>query len=342
MAVLKMKTSAPGELIPLPVHLGRGVIFDSILDTVGSTPLVRLSFLPDGSEPQADVVLKLEYFNPFSSVKDRIGAAMIEAAEASGALKPHGVIVEATSGNTGIGLAYAAAVKGYRCILVMPETVSEERKLMLRYIGAEVVLTPVEIGVAGAIEQAREIAKKIPGGWMADQDKNDANFHAHFTRTASEIWNDTEGDVDALVAGVGTSGTLSGTGSALKIWKPSLKVFGVQPAKSPVLTEGDEASCPHRITGIGAFRPQFYDESLVDEVISIEDEDAIATARWCARSQGIPVGISSGAAVSAAIELSKRNDMKGKRIVVMCASGAERYLSTALFADVRPETDSPA
>jgi len=282
-----------------------------------------------------NVAAKLEYFNPLSSVKDRIGVAMIEHAEREGIINARSVIIEATSGNTGIGLAFTCAVKKYRLILVMPETATEERKMMLRYLGAEIVLTPKEVGVRGAIEHAWKLSREIPGGWMVDQDHNPGNIEAHKSTTAAEIWNDTQGLIDCYVGGVGTSGTLSGVAQTLKGLNPDIKIFAVEPAASPVLSQGDDAANPHKIVGIGAFKPDYYDDNLVESVLSIENDEAIQMARELALCEGIPAGISGGAAVAAALKVASRREMAGKLIVVLIASCAERYISTDLFAHLK-------
>jgi cysteine synthase len=319
---------------PLPAP-SRGEIYQSILDTVGMTPLVDLSRLCALKGVGGRVIAKLEYFNPLSSVKDRIGVAMIAYAEEQKIIEPGSVIIEATSGNTGIGLAFTCAVKKYRLILVMPETATEERKIMLRYLGAEIVLTPKEKGVRGAIDHAWELARTIPNGWMVDQDHNPGNIEAHKNTTAAEIWNDTAGEVDCFVGGVGTSGTLSGITQTLKAQNPAIKVFAVEPAASPVLSKGDDAANLHKIIGIGAFKPDFFSDDQVDGIVSIANEEAIEMARELAITEGIPAGISGGAAVAAALKVAAFPEMKNKNIVVLIASCAERYISTELFAHLK-------
>jgi cysteine synthase A len=308
----------------------RGKIYDSILDTVGGTPLVRFKKLAADAGVKADIVGKLEFFNPLASVKDRIGLAMVEAAEATGKLVPGSVIIEPTSGNTGIALAFVAAAKGYRLILTMPESMSLERRKMLALLGAEIELTPAPKGMTGAVRRAEELAKEIPHAVILQQFENPANPEIHVATTAEEIWADTEGKVDIVVSGVGTGGTITGIGKALKARKPGVKMVAVEPEDSPVLSGG--APGPHKIQGIGAgFVPAVLDRSVVDEVLQIGNETAFVTARKSARLEGIPVGISSGAALAAALELGARPENAGKVIVVIIPSFAERYLSTALF-----------
>ena len=303
---------------------------ESILDLVGNTPLVKIR--ADGAAEGVRVLAKLEFFNPFSSVKDRIGLAMIEDAERSGALKKGSVIVEPTSGNTGIALAAAAAAKGYRIILTMPETMSVERRKLLAAYGAELVLTEGAKGMKGAIAKAREILESTPGAFMPMQFDNPANPEIHRKTTAEEIWRDTDGAVDILVAGVGTGGTISGVSSAIKRRKPSFKAVAVEPADSPVLSGG--APGPHKLQGIGAgFVPANYDPAVVDEVIRVRAEDAGTEARRIAKEEGILVGISSGAALWAAREVARRPESAGKTIVVIFPSSGERYLSTWLFGE---------
>ncbi|CAN1539069.1 CysK Cysteine synthase [Caulobacteraceae bacterium] len=309
---------------------GRGKIFDSILDTVGDTPLVRLPNLTAELQPKATVLGKLEFFNPMNSVKDRIGVAMIEWLEAQGHLKPGGMIVEPTSGNTGIALAFVAAAKGYRITLVMPESMSIERRKMLLILGARLELTPAEKGMRGAVARAQEILEEIPGAVMPQQFENEANPLIHRVSTAEEIWNDTAGSVDAVVSGVGTGGTITGVGQVLKARKPSLKMVAVEPEASPVLSGG--APGAHKIQGIGAgFVPGILDRGVIDDIVKVSNDDAIAMARKCAAVEGIPVGISSGAALTAAFDLASRPEYAGKVIVTIIPSFAERYLSTALF-----------
>ena len=308
----------------------RGRIYPSILDTIGATPLVRLGKLAAAHGARADIVAKLEFFNPLASVKDRIGVAMIAAAEADGRLTPDTVVVEATSGNTGIGLAFVCAAKGYRLILVMPESMSVERRKMLRLLGAELELTPAAGGMKAAIARAEEICAGLPKTFIPQQFDNPANPAIHRATTAEEIWADTDGQVAAVVAGVGTGGTLTGVGSVLKERNPAIRMIAVEPDASPVLS-GGEAS-PHKIQGIGAgFVPSILDRGLIDEVIRITNDRAFEMAREAARSEGLPVGISSGAAIAAALDVAARDEMAGKLIVVIVPSFAERYLSTALF-----------
>jgi cysteine synthase A len=309
---------------------GRGKIYDSILDTIGDTPLVRLPRLTAELKPAGEVVAKLEFFNPIGSVKDRIGVAMIEAMESQGLLKEGATIVEPTSGNTGIALAFVAAAKGLKLILVMPESMSVERRKMLALLGAKLELTPAEKGMAGAVARARELLAEIKGSVMPQQFENPANPLIHRVSTAEEIWNDTGGRVDVVVSGVGTGGTITGVGQALKARKPSVRMVAVEPSGSPVLSGG--APGPHKIQGIGGgFVPAILDRSVMDEIIQVSNEDAFDMARKCARIEGIPVGISSGAALTAAFDVASRPDMKGKLIVTIIPSFAERYLSTALF-----------
>jgi cysteine synthase A len=308
----------------------RGKIYDSILDTIGATPLVRMNRLAAAHGVQAEILGKLEFFNPLASVKDRIGAAMIEAAEAEGVLKPGAVIVEPTSGNTGIALAFVAAAKGYRLILTMPESMSVERRKMLKLLGAELELTPADKGMKGAIARAEELVAATPGAFMPQQFKNAANPAVHRATTAEEIWADTGGTADVLISGVGTGGTLTGVSEVLKQRKPGFLTVAVEPEDSPVLSGGQPG--PHKIQGIGAgFVPDILDAGLIDEIIRIGNETAMKTAREAARLEGLPAGISSGAALAAAIEVGKRPEMAGKHIVAIIPSFAERYLSTALF-----------
>ncbi|MFC3080481.1 cysteine synthase A [Phenylobacterium terrae] len=309
---------------------GRGKIFDSILDTVGDTPLVRLPRLTAALKPRGEVVAKLEFFNPLASVKDRIGVAMIEYLEAKGVLKDGATIVEPTSGNTGIALAFVAAAKGYKLILVMPESMSLERRKMLVLLGAKLELTPAERGMAGAVARARELVDAIPGAVMPQQFDNEANPLIHRVSTAEEIWNDTEGRVDAVISGVGTGGTITGVGKVLKSRKPSVKMIAVEPSASPVLSGGQPG--PHKIQGIGAgFVPSILDRGVIDEIVQVSNEDSFAMARRVAREEGLPVGISSGAALTAAFDVASREDMAGKLVVAIIPSFAERYLSTPLF-----------
>jgi cysteine synthase A len=317
--------------IPARHHrAGRGKIYDSILDTIGDTPLIRLPRLTAALKPKGEVLAKLEFFNPLSSVKDRIGLAMVEALEAQGKIGPGSTIVEPTSGNTGIALAFVAAAKGLQLILVMPESMSIERRKMLLLLGARLELTPAERGMAGAVARARELLEEIPGSVMPQQFENPANPAIHRVSTAEEIWNDTEGKVDVVVSGVGTAGTITGVGQALKARKPSVRMVAVEPTGSPVLTGGQPG--PHKIQGIGAgFVPAVLDRGVMDEVVQVSNEDSFAMARRCAREEGVPVGISSGAALVAAFHVAARPEMAGKTIVTIIPSFAERYLSTALF-----------
>lgn len=306
-------------------------VYDSILDLVGKTPLVELKRIEEKEGLQAKLIAKVESFNPAGSVKDRIAKAMIEDAEAKGLLKEGSVIIEPTSGNTGIGLAAAATVKGYRMILTMPETMSVERRDIVKAYGAEVVLTDGTKGMKGAIEKADELAKEIPNSFIAGQFVNPANPETHKKTTGPEIWEDTDGAVDIFVAGVGTGGTITGTGEYLKEKKPEVKVIAVEPASSPVLSEG--VSGPHKIQGIGAgFVPETLNTGIYDEIIKVENEDAFETGRYLAAEEAILAGISSGAALYAAIQLAKREENKGKTIVVLLPDNGDRYYSTALFA----------
>ena len=310
---------------------GRGRIYGSITETIGDTPLVRLDRLAKEREVGASLLAKLEFFNPLASVKDRIGAAMIDAMEKAGKLTPgRGVLVEPTSGNTGIALAFVAAARGYKLILVMPESMSIERRKMLALLGAELVLTPAAQGMKGAIAKANEIIANTPGAIMPQQFENPANPAIHRATTAEEIWNDTDGTVDFVVSGVGTGGTITGVGQILKGRKPSLRMIAVEPEDSPVLSGG--APGPHKIQGIGAgFVPAILDSGVIDEVVTVGNQTAFDTARLVARLEGVPVGISSGAALAAAIDVGRRPENKGKNIVIIIPSFAERYLSTALF-----------
>ena len=309
---------------------GRGRVYDSIIDTIGDTPLVRLPNLSREYQPKATVLAKLEFFNPLASVKDRIGVAMIEALEQSGQIRPGAVLVEPTSGNTGIALAFVAAAKGYKLILVMPESMSIERRKMLALLGAELVLTPAEQGMKGAIAMAQEIIDRTPGAVSPSQFENPANPAIHEATTAEEIWNDTAGAVDIVISGVGTGGTITGVGHALKFKKPSVKMIAVEPTASPVLSGG--APGPHKIQGIGAgFIPTIVDRAVIDGVEQVSNDDAFDMARKVARVEGVPVGISSGAALVAAFRQAALDENAGKTIVAIIPSFAERYLSTALF-----------
>ncbi|KAB0565082.1 cysteine synthase A [Brucella pituitosa] len=310
---------------------GRGRIYDSILDTIGNTPLVRIDKFAKENGVEANLLVKLEFFNPLASVKDRIGLALIEALEAQGKAVPgKTVFVEPTSGNTGIALAFAAAAKGYRLVLTMPETMSVERRKLLKLLGAELVLTEGPKGMKGAIAKAEEIAEGNPNAIIPQQFENPANPEIHRRTTAEEIWNDTKGEADILISGIGTGGTITGVGQVIKSRKPSFKVIAVEPKDSPVLSGGTPG--PHKIQGIGAgFAPKTLDTEIYDEVVTVSNEDSFANARLIARLEGIPVGISSGAALTAAIEVGKRPENKGKNIVIIIPSFAERYLSTALF-----------
>ncbi len=306
-------------------------IYDDVTKLVGNTPLVRLNRLTEGAG--ATVVGKLEFYNPASSVKDRIGVAIVDAAEASGELPPGGTIVEATSGNTGIALAMVGAARGYDVVLAMPETMSKERRALLRAYGAELILTPGSGGMRGAVEKAEEIAKERPGAILARQFANAANPEIHRRTTAEEIWADTDGAVDIVVAGIGTGGTITGVGQVLKDRKPGLQMIGVEPAESPILNGG--APGPHKIQGIGAnFVPEILDREIYDEIIDVDAETSVAVARDAARREGLLVGISSGAAIHAAVQLANRPENAGKLIVVIIPSYGERYLSSILYADL--------
>jgi cysteine synthase len=308
----------------------RGRVYDSIIETIGATPLVRIHRLAAEAGAKAEILGKCEFFNPIGSVKDRIGVSMIAAAEAAGRIKPGTVLVEPTSGNTGIALAFVCAAKGYRLILTMPDSMSVERRKMLLLLGAELELTPAAQGMKGAIAKAEEIAKSLPDAFIPQQFQNPANPEIHRRTTAEEIWRDTGGKVDAVVSGIGTGGTLTGVGSVLKPRRAGLKMIAVEPEDSAVLSGGPPG--PHRIQGIGAgFVPDILDTGLIDEIVRIGNDTAFRTARAAARLEGLPVGISSGAAIAAALEVGKRPAMAGKTIVVILPSFAERYLSTALF-----------
>ncbi len=312
---------------------GRGRIYDSIIETIGNTPLVRAPRLAAEHGAVADVCFKLEFFNPIASVKDRIGVAMILDLERRGKIGPHTALVEPTSGNTGIGLAFAAAARGYRLVLTMPESMSIERRKMLALLGAELVLTPKEKGMGGAIARAKEIIEEIGDAVMPGQFTNPANPAIHRRTTAEEIWKDTAGEVDAIVAGVGTGGTFTGCAEVLKPRRPDLKMIAVEPAASPVLSGGSHS--PHPLQGIGAgFIPEVMQTDLVDEIVQVANDDALATARQAARLDGMPVGISSGAAIWAGLQVGARPEFAGKRVVTVVPSFAERYLSTVLFDDL--------
>jgi cysteine synthase A len=306
-------------------------IFSNVTETVGHTPLVRPQRL--GADLPGEILLKLEFFNPLNSVKDRIGKAMILAAERDGRLKAGGTIVEPTSGNTGIALAFVARAKGYRCVLTMPESMSLERRKLLKLLGAELVLTPAEKGMKGAIEKAKELVTTVDGAFMPQQFENPANPQIHRETTAEEIWSDTEGRVDAIVAGVGTGGTITGVAEVIKSRNPDFKAFAVEPADSPVISGGQPG--PHKIQGIGAgFIPKNLNMDIVDGVEQVSNEEAFAMARRLADEEGIPGGISSGAAMTAALRVAAREDMAGKRIVAIIPSMAERYMSTDLFKGI--------
>jgi cysteine synthase A len=312
---------------------GRGHIYDSIIDTIGNTPLVRLPRLTAELKPKGEVLAKLEFFNPISSVKDRIGASMIASLEHQGLIKPGTTIVEPTSGNTGIALAFVCAAKGYPLILVMPESMSIERRKMLALLGARLELTPAEKGMRGAVNRAQELLSEIPGSVMPQQFENAANPLIHRVSTAEEIWNDTEGKVDAIISGVGTGGTITGIGQVLKARKPSLKMIALEPEASPILSGGQPG--PHKIQGIGAgFVPDVLDLSLIDAVEQVSNEDAVEYARRLAREEGILAGISCGAATAAAVRWAKKPENAGKTIVVVLPDSGERYLSSVLFEGV--------
>jgi cysteine synthase A len=306
-------------------------IYDDATKLIGNTPLVRINKLTEGVA--ATVVGKLEFYNPASSVKDRIGVAIVDAAERSGELKPGGTIVEATSGNTGIALAFVGAARGYDVVLTMPESMSKERRALLRAYGAELILTPASEGMKGAVNRANEVVAERPGAILARQFANEANPEIHRRTTAEEIWADTDGGVDILVAGIGTGGTITGVGQVLKERKPGVQIVGVEPAESPILNGGQPG--PHKIQGIGAnFVPEILDTGVYDEIIDVDADTAVAVARRAAKEEGLLVGISSGAALHAAIELGKRPENAGKLIVVIIPSFGERYLSSILYADL--------
>lgn len=310
---------------------GRGKIYDSITQTIGNTPLVRLSRLAESRGIKANLLAKLEFFNPLASVKDRIGVNMIDSLEAAGRIHPGStLLVEPTSGNTGIALAFVAAARGYRLMLVMPESMSIERRKMLALLGAELILTPAAQGMKGAIAKAQEIVAAEPNAVIPQQFENEANPEIHRLTTAEEIWNDTAGAVDALISGVGTGGTITGVGQVLKERNSKVRIIAVEPEDSPVLSGGSPG--PHKIQGIGAgFVPSILNRSIIDEVMTVGNQTSFETARLVARLEGIPVGVSSGAAIAAALEVGARDDMAGKNIVIIIPSFAERYLSTALF-----------
>lgn len=312
---------------------GRGRVYNDITETIGHTPLVRIGRVAKEAGAKADVLIKLEFFNPLSSVKDRIGVSMIDVLEAEGKITPgKTVLVEPTSGNTGIGLAFVAAARGYKLMLVMPESMSIERRKILAHLGAELVLTPAAGGMPGAIDKANQILAETPGAVQPSQFENPANPLVHERTTAEEIWNDTQGKVDVLVIGVGTGGTLTGCGRVLKARKPSLKIIAVEPEGSPVLSGG--ARGPHKIQGIGAgFVPKVLDTTFIDEVVRVSNDQAFETSRLLAKSEGIPGGISTGANVAAALEVAKRDDMSGKTIITFAPSSAERYFSSELFVE---------
>jgi cysteine synthase len=321
----KFETSLPAGTKP-----GRGRVYDSITATIGDTPLVRLNRLPQERGIEAEILLKLEFFNPIASVKDRIGVSMIDAMEREGAIRPGTTLIEPTSGNTGIALAFVAAARGYPLLLVMPETMSLERRKMLALLGAELVLTPGPMGMKGAVARAEELNREIPNSVIPQQFRNPANPEIHRTTTAEEIWNDTEGRIDVFVAGVGTGGTITGVGQVIKPRLPGMKVIAVEPEDSPVLSGGQPG--PHKIQGIGAgFVPEVLDRSVIDEVVTVGNQTAFETARLVAKFEGIPGGISTGANVAAALEVANRPEYRGKRIVTVAPSFAERYISSALF-----------
>ena len=309
-------------------------IASNVLDLIGGTPLVELTDIAEAHGAKARVLAKLEFYNPANSVKDRIGKAIVEAAEASGELKPGGTIIEATSGNTGIALALAGAAKGYKVILTMPETMSNERRVLLRAYGAEIVLTPGAAGMKGAVEKANELVEQNEGAILARQFENEANPKIHYATTGPEIWEDTDGEVDIIVAGVGTGGTISGAGKYLKEQKSDVKAVAVEPAASPLLSKGEAG--PHKIQGLGAnFVPGTLDRNIVDEIITVTNEDAIATSRELAVKDAILGGISTGANIKAALEVAARPENEGKTIVTIACDFGERYVSTVLYEDIR-------
>src|ERR1700754_3105873 len=315
----------------IPGKPGRGRVYNSITETIGDTPLVRLNRMPQMAGAKADILLKLEFFNPIASVKDRIGVAMVEALEAQGIITPgKSTLIEPTSGNTGIALAFVCAAKGYKLILVMPESMSLERRKMLMILGAQIELTPATAGMKGAIARAHELVATNPDAIIPQQFENPANPAVHRATTAEEIWNDTDGKVDIVISGVGTGGTVTGVGQVLKARKPSVQMIALEPEDSAVLSGGQPG--PHKIQGLGAgFVPAILDRKIIDEIITISNETALETARQAAKLEGIPVGISSGAAIAAALEVGARPENAGKTIVAIIPSFAERYLSTALF-----------
>ncbi len=306
-------------------------IYQDATALIGNTPLVKINTLAEGVD--ATILAKLEFYNPANSVKDRLGVAIVDAAEADGSLKPGGTIVEATSGNTGIALAFVGAARGYKVVLTMPETMSKERRALLRAFGAELILTPGPEGMRGAVEASEKIAAERPGAILARQFANAANPEIHRKTTAEEIWNDTDGDVDIIVAGIGTGGTITGVGEVLKARKPGVQIIAVEPAESPILNGGQPG--PHKIQGLGAnFVPEILNTEIYDEVIDIDSETAVATARAAARQEGLLVGISSGAALAASLQVAARPENKGKTIVTVIPSFGERYLSSILYADL--------
>lgn len=329
-----MPQAASAKSTPIETRApGRGKVYDSIVDAIGDTPLVRLQRLPQARGVNANILAKLEYFNPAGSVKDRIGSAMIIAMENAGVINPETVLIEPTSGNTGIALAFVAASRGYRLKLVMPESMSIERRKMLVFLGAELVLTPAAQGMKGALATAEELVRTTPNAVMPQQFKNLANPEIHRRTTAEEIWNDTAGGVDIVISGVGTGGSITGIGQVLKPRKPSLRMVAVEPEESPVLSGGQPG--PHKIQGLGAgFIPDILDRSIIDEVVKVNSATAVETSRLLARSEGIPGGISSGAAMAAALTVGARPENAGKTIVVIVPSFSERYLSTVLFEGI--------
>ncbi|MBN8968514.1 MAG: cysteine synthase A [Rhizobiales bacterium] len=325
--------AAPAQSDTTARSAGRGRVYDSIVDAFGDTPVVKLQRLPKLHGVNATILAKLEYFNPAASVKDRIGSAMITAMEQAGVVDKDTVLVEATSGNTGIALAYVAASRGYRLKLVMPESMSIERRKMLAFLGAEIVLTPPGQGMKGAIAAAEDIVRTTPKAVMVRQFENVANPDVHRRTTAEEIWNDTKGNLDIFIAGVGTGGTITGVGQVLKPRKPSLRVVAVEPEESAILSGGQHS--PHKIQGLGAgFVPAVLDRSVIDEVATVNSATALETSRELARLEGIPGGISSGAAIAAALQIGKRPENANKTILAIVPSFAERYLSTALFEGI--------